>query len=70
MNAESVNLWHRTIAQEFIDKAHNRGLAVLAFTVNASDELLALAHMGVDGIFTDYYSESASLLAPYIDPCS
>jgi glycerophosphoryl diester phosphodiesterase len=66
MNAESVNLWHRTLTQEFIDKAHNRGLAVLVFTVNASDELLALVHMGVDGIFTDNYSESASILAPYI----
>ncbi len=67
MNAESVNLWYRTITQEFIDKAHNRGLAVLVFTVNAADELQALAHMGVDGIFTDHFSETASLLAPYID---
>jgi glycerophosphoryl diester phosphodiesterase len=51
-------------------KTDNRGIAGLAFTVNAPDELLALAHMGVDGIFTGYYSESASLLAPYIDPRS
>jgi glycerophosphoryl diester phosphodiesterase len=70
MSAESVNLWHRTVTQEFVDKAHSKGLAVLLYTVNSPDELQALALMGVDGIFTDYYSESASLLAPYIDPRS
>jgi len=68
MNAESVNLWHHTVTPEFIDKAHSRGLTVLVYTVNSPDELQALAHMGVDGIFTDYYLGSASLLAPYIDP--
>lgn len=70
MNAESVNLWHLTVTQEFVDKAHSKGLAVLLYTVNSPDELQALAHMGVDGIFTDYYSEAASLLAPYLDPRS
>jgi glycerophosphoryl diester phosphodiesterase len=70
MSAESVNLWHLTVTQEFVDKAHSKGLAVLLYTVNSPDELQALAHMGVDCIFTDYYSESASLLAPYIDPRS
>jgi len=67
MSAESVNLWHRTVTQEFVDKAHSKGLAVLVYTVNSPDELQALAHMGVDGIFTDDFSGSASLLAPYID---
>ncbi len=66
MNAKSVNLWYRTITQEFIDKAHNRGLAVLVFTVNGPDDLQALSLMGVDGIFTDYYSKSASSLASYV----
>lgn len=64
MNAESVNLWYRSVTQEFIDKAHNRGLAVLVFTVNDPEELQALAYIGVDGIFTDYYLKLASLLAP------
>ena len=44
--------------------------AVLVYTVNSPDELQALAHMGEDGIITDYYLESASVLAPYIDPRS
>lgn len=64
MKAESVNLWYRSVTQEFIDKAHSRGLAVLVFTVNAPEDLQTLARIGVDGIFTDYYMESASLLAP------
>lgn len=64
LNAESVNLWYRTVTQEYIDKAHSRGLAVLVYTVNAPEDLLALARIGVDGIFTDYYTKSASILAP------
>ena len=64
MKAESVNLWYRSVTQEFIDRAHSKGLAVLLFTVNAPEDIQTLAHRGVDGIFTDYYMESASLLAP------
>lgn len=67
MNAESVNLWYRSVTPQFIDKAHDRGLAVLVYTVNAPEELLALANMGVDGIFTSYYVESARLLAHFIN---
>ncbi len=63
MQAESVNLWYRSLTQNFIDKAHSRGLAVLVFTVNAPEDLRMLERIGVDGIFTDYYLESASFLA-------
>ncbi len=63
MNAASVNLWYRTITPQFIDKAHQKGLAVLVYTVNDPEELRAVANMGVDGIFTDYYLESARILA-------
>jgi glycerophosphoryl diester phosphodiesterase len=66
MNAESVNLWYRTISRQFIDQAHNRGLAVLVYTVNAPDELLSIAQMGVDGIFTDYYLEASHVLRQFI----
>lgn len=63
MKAVSVNLWYRSLTSAFIDKAHGRGLGVLVFTVNRPEELLSLANMGVDGIFTDYYLESARVLA-------
>jgi len=64
MKAVSVNLWYRSLTQEYIDNAHSRGLAVLVFTVNAPEDLQAVVKLGVNGIFTDYYLESASLLAP------
>ena len=70
MNATSVNLWHRTVTKEFIDKAHGKGLAVLVYTANDPDELKELAVMGVDGIFTDYYSDSATVLAEFSNPNS
>ncbi len=63
MNAESVNIWHLTVTPQFIDKAHQRGLAVLVYTVNDPEKLQALVQIGVDGIFTDYYSASARVLA-------
>lgn len=62
MSAESVNLWYRTVSPQFIDKAHQRGLAVLVYTVNDPKELQSLALMGVDGIFTDHYLQSARVL--------
>ncbi len=67
MNAKSVNLWHRTVTPQFVDKAHDKGLAVLVFTVNVPEELLELANIGVDGIFTDNYLQAASVLAHYIN---
>jgi len=62
MEATSVNLWYRTVPKKFIDQAHDRGLAVMVYTVNGPDELQAVSLMGVDGIFTDFYKESAALL--------
>lgn len=67
MNAESVNLWYRAVTPQFIRKAHDRGLAVLVYTVNTPEELLSLSNMGVNGIFTDYYAESARVLAHLIN---
>lgn len=65
MNAVSVSLWCRTVTQDFIEKAHARRLAVFVFTVNAPDDIKALAEIGIDGIFTDYYAEASRLLANY-----
>lgn len=66
MNAVSVNLWFRSLSTDFIEHAHNRGLLVMVYTVNDPDELQAVARMGVDGIFTDYYAEATRLLADYL----
>ncbi len=63
MDAVSINLWHRSVTPQFIDKAHDCGLKVLVFTVNSGNDLQACAKIGVDGIFTDYYLEAVRLLA-------
>lgn len=63
MNAVSINLWFRTVTSKYIEKAHKLGLLVYVFTVNTPDDLRAVERMGVDGIFTDYYSEIARVLA-------
>jgi glycerophosphoryl diester phosphodiesterase len=44
------------ITQEVVAEAHRRGLRILAFTVNQRAELLRLEQLGVDGIFTDFFS--------------
>lgn len=63
MGAASVNLWYRTVSRDFIQRAHRRGLAVLLYTVNDPDEILRLAALGADGIFTDFYAMAKKLLA-------
>ncbi len=65
MRATSVNLWYRTISAEFVEKAHARELAVFVYTANLPEEWTALAEIGVDGIFTDYYAQAARTLADY-----
>ncbi|NDV24252.1 glycerophosphodiester phosphodiesterase [Desulfovibrio sp. JC022] len=65
MKATSINLWYRTVAPEFIEKAHARGLAVFVYTANLPEEWTALADMGIDGVFTDFYAEAARTLADY-----
>lgn len=62
MKAASLNLWYRSVSAKFIEKAHRRGLAVLVYTVNIPEELLLAAEMGVDGIFTDYYTDAVRTL--------
>lgn len=37
-----------------IKDAHRRGLKVLVYTVNQTDDIAPLKKLGVDGIFTDY----------------
>jgi len=66
MKAKSVNLWYQTVSAHFIDKAHQKGLSVLVYTVNTSDDWQRLSMMGVDGIFTDCYSEAARHFADNI----
>ncbi|MCG8566096.1 MAG: hypothetical protein MI747_13545 [Desulfobacterales bacterium] len=67
MKAKSVNLWFQSVTKDVVDRAHGEGLAVLLYTINGETDLLKAADMGVDGIFTDFYSQSREVLKDYLD---
>lgn len=50
------------LSRGFVDAAHERNLAVHAWTVNNTDEMSRLLDMGVDGIMTDYPDRLMTLL--------
>lgn len=56
MHATSVNLLAFTTTNEFVKKAHSKGLKVFVYTVNTNEEIDNALALKVDGIFTDYYS--------------
>lgn len=66
LGAVSVNLWFQPLSKDFVEQAHAKGLAVLVYTVNKEADLLASAEMGVDGIFTDFYTHSKEVVADYL----
>ena len=51
--AGGIGVWHRSIDQAFVLRAHAAGLAVRAWTVNGDGEIERLLALGVDGIITD-----------------
>lgn len=54
LNAWSVNLSRKLVTPSLVERAHERGLKVLVYTVNDPKEMLEMQQMGIDGIFTDY----------------
>lgn len=45
---------HRTLNEEIVRLAHERGVRVIPWTVNEESEMQDLINWGVDGIITDY----------------
>lgn len=60
--AYSINVWHKNVQQDFIKKVHDNGMKIYAYTVNEKEDILKARDMGVDGIFTDFYSDAYELL--------
>ena len=54
INAYSVNVRFRLLNAVFVEKAHQRGLKVFAWTVNEPEDIKRMKALGVDGIFSDY----------------
>ena len=57
--------FHRDLTEETVAEAHALGLRVVVWTVNEVDDMLALAHLGVDGVITDYPDRAVEALAPW-----
>lgn len=49
----AVAPYDATVDRRFIERAHDAGLAVYAWTVNDVDRMAELAGMGIDGLITD-----------------
>lgn len=45
---------YQLVSPELITEAHDRGMKVIPWTVNTTEEMSELVDMGVDGIITDY----------------
>ena len=68
VEAAGCRVWspfHRDLTAETLAEAHALGLRVVVWTVNETDEMLALARLGVDGIITDYPDRAVDALAPW-----
>ena len=50
------------VDQKFVDAAHELGVAVHVWTINAVDEMVRLLDLGVDGIISDTPTPLATLL--------
>jgi glycerophosphoryl diester phosphodiesterase len=53
--AYSLNLWHLSVQESFVHRAHQAGLKVFVYTVNDETEVRRLQAIGADGFFTDFY---------------
>jgi glycerophosphoryl diester phosphodiesterase len=49
----AVNPWDPLVTREYVDAAHEAGLAIYPWTVNDPERIAELAAWGVDGIITD-----------------
>lgn len=53
LGAEALNPAASLVSAELVDAAHEAGLAVYPFTVDAADEIERMLDLGVDGLFTN-----------------
>lgn len=52
---------YQLVTSSLISEAHDRGMKVIPWTVNTTNEMQELLEMGVDGIITDYPDSAAVL---------
>ncbi len=53
LNAYAIHPSKSLVSEELVEKAHNEGVKVNAYTVNEKEDIDKLKNYGVDAIFTD-----------------
>ena len=52
-NPDAIHIYRGIASEEVIKKTHNKGLKILAYTVNDEKQLRKLISKNIDGVFTD-----------------
>jgi glycerophosphoryl diester phosphodiesterase len=60
----AVNPWDPAVDEAYVRLAHDAGLAVNVWTVDAPDRIAALAALGVDGVITNLPDVARGVLGP------
>tara|TARA_B100000700_G_scaffold295685_1_gene358817 strand:- start:374 stop:1111 length:738 start_codon:yes stop_codon:yes gene_type:complete len=63
---DAIHIYHGIASEELIKKTHNKGLKILAYTVNDEKRLKKLISKNIDGVFTD--NPTVLSLAKEINP--
>jgi glycerophosphoryl diester phosphodiesterase len=53
LGASEYHAWHRLTGRRAVQKAHRRGLRIVAFTTSDKERVNQLKQAGVDGVITD-----------------
>ena len=65
-----VNPHFSLVDREMTDGFHNQNILVIPWTVNDAEEMLAMKHLGADGIITDYPDQAIALFSEPLSPFS
>ncbi|MEI7933609.1 MAG: glycerophosphodiester phosphodiesterase family protein [Chlorobiaceae bacterium] len=65
-----VNPHFSLVNREVMEDLHNQCMLVIPWTVNDAEEMLAMKHLGADGIITDYPERAIALFSESLPPFS
>ncbi|WP_394130345.1 glycerophosphodiester phosphodiesterase [Shewanella maritima] len=65
LDAFSVHLSINFVNQAMVDDAHQRKAKVYVYTVDDADDIRALMHLKVDGIFSNYPDKAQAVIEQY-----
>ncbi len=65
-----VNPHFSLVGREMTKDLHSQNILVIPWTVNSAKEMLAMKHLGADGIITDYPEQAIALFSEHLPPFS